>query len=619
VLAVALALHGGLLAYFTPKGLLSSGLPIHTFDYALHVYQVDRALSAFRDSGHLWSYDPFVLAGQPAGAIEDLTSKSVELFVIGASYLGARPWVAFNAYVFLVHLAMPAVGWKAARLFGLSRLAAAVGVFFWVVLWHFDSFLHWCWYVGMISWGAASALIVLVVALMYRATRDHRASVYVALGAAAALVVLVHPFAVLTLAMPLAALYLRSFRRLRAWEHGALAAGAALSASTALTWVGPAIRFRHYIGEVDAFLWPTLPYVLFDWLDLMKDVLMTGQPVRTVFRTLVLALSVILILRWRSSRDDRALPLGLLVLGSFALAYTGGYTWAFRQTQPYRHIGPAALAAALVAAALVVEVFRQGELRKLDRGSRTAVAVSAILVLPVLARTVLTYLPTLLPRREPHLTAFRPGPNPLLPNDEFGLIRMGHGGPSAEYQRIGRYIDSAVPNGRVVAFDWVLGEYLSVFTHVPILGGIPQRNVPHVAAHPLRHALAPTYAGDDPFRRYLEEYAVAVVVTNGQPGPIDARLDLLLPEEAFGDYRLYRVQREPSYFAVGAGRVAEQRLNTVRVVEARGREVVLRFHWLETLRCRPNCTVGRAEAEGDRAGFLRVENPPSAFEIYNAY
>lgn len=621
VLVVAIALHLGLLVYFTPARLFLARLPIHTFDYALHVYQVDRAVTAFRQTGHLWSYDPFVLAGQPAGVVEDLTSKSVELFVIAAARIGMNPWLAFDLYVLLIHLAMPWVAWKAARLFELSRLASALAVLFWVILWHFDSLAHWFWYVGMISWAAASTLVVLVVALMYRALRDHVPRTYVALGAITALVTLVHPFAVLTLVLPLGVLYARALRRLAPWEHAAIAAATVAAAATSLVWIGPAIRFRHYIGEVDAFLWPTLEYVLLDWLDLLKDVLMTGQPVRTGFRTLALGAAVVGLLRLRRAKDDRFVPLAVLVVGSVVLAYASGYSSALRQTQPYRHLGPAMLAAALVAALMVVEVFSADARRALGHDARLAVALGLVVAVPHLARTVLGYVPALLPTRMPARSAFRPGPLPGASNDELPLIVMGHDGPRPEYQAIGRHLEErgVGERGRVAAFDWVLGEYLAAFTHVPVLGGIPQRNIPQVAAHPLRHDLTPAHEGDDAFGRYLRQYAVAAVITHGPQGPVDTRLDLLEPEEGIGEYRIYRVRRDPSYFEAGSGRVAEQRLDSVSVTNASGSEVVLRFHWLETLRCRPNCTVERAAADRDLAGFLRVRNPPASFEIYNAF
>src|SRR5262249_4935381 len=74
VLSVASVLHAALLAYAFPWKLFAERRPVFEYDYALHAYQVDRALSAFQSHGRLFSYDPFVLAGQPAGAVEDLTS-----------------------------------------------------------------------------------------------------------------------------------------------------------------------------------------------------------------------------------------------------------------------------------------------------------------------------------------------------------------------------------------------------------------------------------------------------------------------------------------------------------------------------------------------------------------
>ena len=171
----------------------------------------------------------------------------------------------------------------------------------------------------------------------------------------------------------------------------------------------------------------------------------------------------------------------------------------------------------------------------------------------------------------------------------------------------------------MATLDWVLGEYLATFAKVPTLGGITERNVPHAAAHPMRHDFTPASSGDDPLGRYLSEYAVAVVVTQGDAKPFDERADLLEPVDTIGRYRVYRTRTAASYFASGEGRVVDQRPNLIRVAGASGNEIVLRFHFMETLRCRPDCRLTRALADRDPVGFIRIENPPSAFEIYNAY
>lgn len=614
VLAGAGVLHAALLAYFVDPRLLRPNEPVISYDYALHFYQVRRAVETLRTWGEGFSYDPFVLAGQPAGAVEDLTSKSAELFVLAASTLGAPLAAAFNLYVLLVHLGLPLAGYAAARLFRLRASAAAWVAVLWVVLWHFDSFLHWCWYVGMISWGAASYLAVVVVGLTYRALSQRTAGAYTALALFAAALALIHPFAVMTVVPAVAVMYARDFPRLKRRDHAALWGGALLAASTTLTWIGPALLFRHYIGEVNAFLRPTLSYVVLDYFDLMKDVLMTGQPVRTAFRMLCFVCAFSMIVRWQRRSDDRALVLGVFIGTTVAFAYLAGYEWHLRQTQPYRQIGPAILAAAIAAVALLEEAFEDTARVPWTSTGKALATVGIIAATPRLASTVLQYLPTGLPSR--HGPA---GIAPYLPVHEPGLVVMGHAAAPEPYRKIKTLLESQpADGGRAVVLDWVLGEYLAATTARPILGGIPQRNVPHADAHPLRQNLVPLGPGDDPLERYFITYAASHFVTMGPPTPLEERTDLFEPPIVFGAYRVYELKSKPSYFAEGSGHV-DQSLNLLRVTRARGKRVVLRFHWMETLRCRPGCTVDRVAVPGDRVGFIGVSSPPASFEIYNEY
>lgn len=620
VLGATGIVHLALLSYFLPKGILFSGAPIHEYDYALHAYQVDRAATALRQSGHFWSYDPFVLAGQPANVVEDATNRMLELFVIAATHAGANRWTAFNLYVLLVHVSVPFAAWAAARLFGSSRLSSALTASFWVLLWHFDSFLHWCWYIGMIAWGAASMLAVLVVGLMYRALRDRRRRHYAGLAALAAFTTLLHPFSVLTLVAPLGALYRRAFARLSRAEHGWLVFGTALAASTALVWAGPIIHFRRSFSDVDAFLWPTLRYVLLDWFDFLSDALMTGEPVRTAFRVLAFVMAGVAFVRLRRENDDRVLPLATLVLVSVALAYLSGYSNVLRQTQPYRNVGPAALAAALAAATELPNLFAGSAPPGRSRDARAVFVLGAAAVVPGLLKTCLGYMPTLVPDRFIPRSALRQGPLPGVSNDEYPPIVHGYSRAPPEYEAIARHLDATLgQRGRVVVYHWVLGEYLATFSSVPVIGGIPQRNVPQALSHPLRYDFRPAREGEDPVRRYLEKYAVGAVVTTGERTPIEERVDLLELDRTFGDHRVYRVRAEPSYFERGSGSIVRQALNVVSVRNAAGPEVVLRFHFWETLRCKPDCRLERADVDRDPAGFIRIRNPPPAFDIENRY
>ena len=617
-LAATLALHFALTAYFAPPRTLLSKDPVQTIDYALHAYQVDRALAAHRQAGALWAWDPLLLAGQPAGVTEDLTSKGTELFVIGMAALGLHPGFAFNLFILLVLLAVPAAAWASARLFGLDRNQALVVVLLWELLWFFDSFLHWSWWIGMITWSFVCFACVLFVAMLHRALESRQLRWFVALVPFAFVLTLVHPFAALTVCVPCLALYVRSARTLGGRHHALVASIAIAGAASVLVWIGPFLRFKHYVGDADTFFNAKLSYLFFDAFDLLKDGRQTGGPIRTMVRMLCFAGAALCFWRWHKERDRRLLPLALLVLWPLFLAYVSGYSWLGRQTQPYRQVGPAMLAAAVPAALLLSELLAPAALRALPRGAKLLGILALVLVMPRFVRTVLHYIPDLLPEQVKRskldfLTSPLVGLNepPPLP------LRL-HGAPDA-HQKVRRWFETHHRGrGRIVVSEWVLGEYLVTSTNLPILGGLVERNVPHVDAHLFRRHPDGDLPGDA-LRKYLDDYAAGWVVTFGDFGPLDHRRDLLEPAEKVEGYRIYRTRREPSYFQTGSGRVEVQKVNLVGVSDAVGSEVVIRFHWMETLRCRPGCRVERQDVAGDRVGFVRVPNPPPRFEIYNAY
>lgn len=608
-LFAVIGLHVALVFHFAPPRVLFSKEPVVMIDYALHAYQVDRALTAYRGWGKLWGWDPHVLAGQPAGVAEDLTSKGTELFVIGLRALGVHAGFAFNLFIALVMLAVPFSAFASARLFGLSRRASVVATLFWVLLWFFDSFLHWSWWLGMITWCFAAQASVVLLGLVHRAFESKRTLHYVPIFVLAPVLALVHPFSALTLLVPGVALYARSARGLPRAHHVLLALAVLAAAATTLIWIGPALRFRHYVETADSYFNATLDYVFFDLFDLMRNSDHTGAPVRTALRTLAFAAGGVMLYRWHKAGDRRALPLASLVVWCVGLAYVAAHTHVGRQTQPYRQIAPAMLAAALPAAELFAELLRPKSLRALDGRARLLVALGAVLFVPRLARTVLFYFPNVVPasvatqlvQNEP-----KPWEAKLAPAGEPALAARA-------------WLEThAADRGRIVVQPWVLGEYLAAATRLPLLGGLEHRNIHQADAHLFRRSLSGDLPGPA-LREYLTTYAVGHVVLVGKRIALEERADVLEHVATVAEHRIYRTRIEPSYFMRGSGRLVEQSFNRLRVEDAAGSEVVLRFHWLESLACRPDCKLEREPVPGDRVGFIRVPNPPKSFEIYNAY
>lgn len=613
-LLAVFALYFGLFAWFAPPRVLFSKDPVIVIDYALHVYQVDRALAAFRASRQLWGWDPLMLAGHPAGALEDLTSKGTELFVIGLRSLGVHPAVAFNLFIALVMALVPFVGYASARLFGLTRRASVITVLLWTLLWFFDSFMHWTWWIGMISWSFAAYGSVLFVALLHRALESKQTRWFAALVALTPALAIVHPFSGIALAVPGALLYWRARRQLGARQHVLIWLAVSAGLATALVWVFPAYRFKHYVTTADSYLNARLEYVFYDLFDILRNSDNTGLPVRTLFRTLCFAAGGVVLWRWRKAGDRRTLPLASLVLWSAAWAYLAAYTNAGRQTQPYRQIAPAMLAAAIPAAELLSELCTLEGLRRLNTQARLLLALAVVAIVPRVGRTVIYFLPDLLPTHHNSVVAMNE-PKPFS-------ARLFNANAEARELRAW-LLAHADGQGRIAVrgarpTQWVLAEYLAATTRLPILGGLEHRNVHHADAHLFRRHRAGNPPGEE-LQRFFDTYAVGWVVLGGEYGALDYRQDYMELVATVAEHRIYRVRKPPSYFLRGSGRVTEQAMNRVKVEGASGDEVVLRFHWFEPLACRPACAVERFAVPDDRVGFIRVPNPPPSFEIYVKY
>lgn len=615
-------LHGLLLLYFAPPAVMFAKEPVMTVDYALHVYQVDRVSRAWAEHGALWGWDPLQLAGHPIGVMEDLTSKGTELWVIGLSALGVHKGFAFNLLILVVHLGLPVTAWVVGRLLRMSRWQTLSLHGLWLLLWFFDSFMHWCWWIGMISWAFTSYLGVLLIALLYRSLESAEDKWgwlrFIWLGLLAATIAIVHPFAVLSLIPAAILLYARSFKKLRKQDHALLWLAIAMGGSTILIWIFPFIKYIHYLGDADTFFNASPWFALFDSFDLLKDGRQTGGPVRTMVRMVCFVAAGLLLYRWHREKDGRALGFSALIIWALTIAYFGGLFWIARQTQPYRQIGPATMAAAVPAAILLSQVFSWEKIRSYSRSAQIAILLLVVAAAPRLVRTMLYYVPDGLPklveRTERDFLL-----SPLVGLEEPKPDPMRHTSILPHYLQVRDWLNKHHRGyGRVVVADWVMAEYIATSSRIPTLGGLIERNIWHKDAHLFYRSPV----GDMPqaeLARYMDEYAVGYLVMGGKVRPIETYRQLWEPVTQIMGYRIYRAKKRPSYFAEGQGEVTDQRFNRVQLKNVSGESIVLRLHWHESLRCEPECQMERVPSDYDRVGFIRVLNPPPNFEIYNGY
>ncbi len=623
---LAFAVHLAVMLYMSPPSVILGDAPLFQPDWSTHYEQCRRAVEAFEAHGRMWSWDPHLLAGQISGAIFDADNKLFELWCVLLVRLGVPFDRAFNLFAWFGSvLVFPAV-WASARLFGVAPRGALLGASLASLVWWFDGFAHWMWFLGMICWAAASYLYLLPLGLFVAYVRERRPWQVAALAPALALIHTLHPYSFLVLATPMLVVYVRARGSLSRGQHAAILGAAAFTIVANLWWLGPALRFWHYILDSGYYLDATPDYLLWDWLGLLKAPWTSGFIAnRTGFRYLAMALGLIALVGLRRRRDARFAWAWPAVASTGFIAYVGGVTPMLRQVQPYRFLLPAVMLLAVLGGAALDELL--GPLAELarDRQRRPVAAAGLVLVLvgaPRLLRDVLYFVPDLIPRLKKPLVLPPPDVNGPI---EFGTLRWPdplsyRHAPDAHEAAISarvRQLDDG--SGRFLVQWPATGEQLAGRTDAQILGGFREINLAHSDANFFRthDELAPI----DPaaFGAYLERYNVRWVLLLNRHPELEARRDLLEPTAGVpGAGRWFRTKVREGWIVGGGPGTVRAASDELEVRGTRGGSLVLKYHWLETLRCTPGCTIRRVAVDGDRVGFIGVDSAPADFDVVNA-
>lgn len=615
VLAVA-AMHMCLLWYFGGD-LLLTAVPVDGLDYETHLSQTWRVIEGLDGWGKTWVYDPRHLAGFPTGTIFDADNKGWTLFTYGLYRLGVEKELAFNLFTFTAHVGGPIVVYVAARLFRVGPWASLAAAGFSSLLWWFDSWMHWCWYVGMTAYDFATYTWLIPLALFWRWCEERRWWQILAVGLLLGALHILHPYTFFMLVVPMAAMYLRTARSLGASGHVAVAGVVVFTIAVNLWWLTIAFEFFPYVLDSSLFGHTMLRTLPFDLLGLLADPGVTGViATRATFRFVAVVAGAVMVVRWWRRGDPRALPIGSAMIALFAMAYLGGVT-PLSNVQPYRHVGPLMYVALIPAAALVEHLVVTHRIRRWPRSARRAAALLTVPMILLMGRDALYFTERSLPKPAP------------LPNGERTAFGPLGSVSAADYKHarwsrddLAQWVrDNDDGQGRILVEGWAWGEQLTWKTDGQILGGFVWRNLEHSWANLFR--LRPQgIMPPDEFERYLQDWGVRWVIAS-TPRALTPWWDVnpnLQLHTVLPPFRIYRVKPRTSLFLQNHGTVHAR----TNVIDVRGtdpnEDVVLRYHWLSTLGCEPDCTVVRHEVRQTRVGFLRIPAPhPADFAIVNTY
>jgi hypothetical protein len=618
VLGVASVLRVVGWSNLSPGGVENVLRPISFDDYALQFYYGQLGSRFLTEGGVTYGYDPNFMAGYPKTPVYYPSSKPYELSL--ALFSGLDPGTVFNFTVFSMLAALPFFAYGAAANFRLSRgerlavVAMSIAPHLMVPVAGFYGIMEAA---GMVPFIFASFLSVYVVSLVHRflLTGERRAGA--ALLVAAPLLFLSHLTAVFISAVPIAAIYLTRFRdtppRRHAWLWLALVAVAAAN----WPWVEGYLLFSHYadLGEFyspegsehfvpkGGLLAPFRVYVA------SPKLLSLAPPLFGVIGLWVW---------WRERRRDLLAIFVPQIVFLFVVSFYGAHL-GLNAVAPARitlPLGiylffPAAHALAATAGKTLAWIRRAAPG---GRGDALALGAAAALLLAAL----LTGLPA---------NFWRPYTLPKLEERE---------GFSARGMALMEWLqENTDATGRILHEETNRKTHQYYGTHMPAL--IPYYTGRELAGSPAPHALlkhnflrfiAGTLRGEPiqsvdagTLSSYFSLYNVRWVLCWQRP--TKRRFDHLpfaIRVAEFDKFALYRIEIPPSYFLRGNGRVEVRGHRIVlRDVEPADGVVVVKYHWLESLRTDPPRAIEPFYVLDDPIPFISVKDPPPELVIFNDF
>jgi hypothetical protein len=623
--ALLYGLHLALMAYAVPLSTVFGDLPYGNPDYQTHFGQTTTLIRGVEQFGKLWVFDFNVLAGCPVGLIFDVDNKAHFLFTYGLHQLGVPISVGFNLFGAITVLIAPFSLWLATRLFHMGRRGQLFALGLGILVWHFDSSARMCWAGGMISFATVSHLSLLIWALFYRMLEARKTRYLWPLLLLLPLALHTHVWAFGILVVPLIGLYIRAFKTLDRADHIRVWGLALFALAANLHWLIPALRYFDLVARSGVVGQTNPLHIISEYFEVLVNPLKTGFVMpHTFYRHIALVAAVLGLIAWKRQRDPRFFYAMLTFGWLFFLSFFAALIPGIREMEPYRFVLPFELIGVMIGAVWLAGALRIKRIRALPPFAKGLLLLALVVILPRIAPPVLYFMPEVQPSayfppmivRQDQKIEDVSGPRqfwlkkPALPVASIWRMKA----TSLTSVALAQYlkVECREP-GRILVQNWVIGEMLYWATGKPIIGGFPDRRLVHEAANLFHRPKDRRYWGSE-LADYLVRYNIRYLVVTEPVPPLEKRRDLLEPKMLIGGHRVYRVRHRGNYFMQGHGKV-EASLNKLTVSDASPsagtQSVVLRFHHIRGLQCKPNCQVVKHTIPDDSVGFIEVRGKPT--------
>lgn len=583
-------LHFILTLTIIPPGLLFGNEPIATSDYALHFIRAVTTDQLLSDFHRIWGYNPFFMAGYPAGTVFDVNNHFIEVFIFLIHQFGISLPAAFNLFVFLAVLLLPALVWLTARNFSLSPWQQFSAVAIAMALWFADSQVRITWRIGVIASGVAMYSLPFSLSCLYRYCKERTKSWLLLLLISGSLISLLHPLSFLFFYIPVACYFLLRARNYDSRFWGALILFAFVVMLTNLFWISPLLQHLqlktrsgyHWIGDLRT---------------LMRDMLALRD---SGIRFIIHLLAIVGVLSWwKNGQKEKALFFFFPALILDLSGYVAGETAFFRDMETYRnHLVASFL---LVIPASVALSSGVSYLRDIPHRQRLIFACLLVLIsLHLTGRNFLSLAPYFRGN-------FKQYALQSLGSDEMNVVKWLQA--------------NANPDHRIMVEYWPLGAMLPWYTGYQVIGGpYPIVWMPHNFANFASLNEAAVGGGVRIFGRDIREISVEesksytyaynigwiVVYTDESKEFFDSSSDIF-PVADLGRYRIYQNRDMSSFFLKGKGDVRAEN-GSLHITEASGGELILKYHWSFSLITDPQQELEPYNILDDPVPFIKVPN-----------
>lgn len=597
-------------------------------DYSIHFSHIEPVKKIFSETGKLWGYSPFFMAGYPKSTVFDADAKSAEIVALIFSSINSA--LVYKFYILFNFLMAPLIYLWASRNLSLHGnkllIAFALGTAYW---WNSPALRFNL--AGQFAFIFVSYIGLLIFSLFYRFLKEEK-PVFILLAMIIGTFALsVHILAPINIAIPCLLLYGFFLKKMNFKSHIYIISSLALILLFNSPWIIPFIKYysMNNLSEIEWFFGSKNP------LFFINSYFPGGSIVRYL-RLAILICAIGGFTKWKTERNDLLFPFGGGSIALFIFAYFGSYfTFEFLQN-PWRYEFVLNLFLLIPASDFLSEIFEKYE--RISFQKRITAIIAGIFLL-------ITILPKNLAQAAKMLS-IPSGNDKIMVYDRMNKITKGQDYFSSEAIPHSHLHPAAIElikwikkntskDGRILLEDscWQSGHaYWG--THIPALfplytdrefigGPLPQFFMKHHFAEfhdatifekPIKEL------SSEKLKRYFDLYNIKWIIcfTSNSREYFESHPETASIVTKIDKFYIYVVNRKSNFFLQGNGKISSD-YNHLYLKNVSSGDIIIKYHWHDTLKTKPERKIEKVTVMDDPIGFIKIYNAPEQIEIYNAY